>query len=295
MQKDDSPGRIWHADLPLNSVLPETSAKTMTDHQSKPQGTQPVVPVAAETQTTPAPLSEASATTAPNEHEAVAKPAAKKTASRSVSKRRSFKGLSLEQRQNERREKLIEAGLQVYGTQGFFSVTVRDVCNEAKLTERYFYESFKRSEELFKTIYLRLIEQLQQNILAAVMQSKAEAKLMIEAGLTAMFKSLQDDPRMARILFIDAILVHEMHGNTINEAVSRFDRMIQAFMMLMFPKKPVPKTDLSLLSTGLNGFVTHIAMRWVIGGFREPLSQVLAACQVAYLSILQWMEKEPQD
>lgn len=209
-------------------------------------------------------------------------------------RRRSFKGLSLEQRQNERREKLIEAGLQIYGTQGFFSVTVRDICNEAKLTERYFYESFKRSEELFKTIYLRLIEQLQQDILAAVMQSKVTPRLMINSGLNALLKALQDDPRMARILFIDAILVHELQGNTIYEAVARFDRMIQAFMMLMFPKKHSQAANLSLVSTGLNGYVTHIAMRWVIGGFKEPRDQILVACEIAYLSILQWMETGPE-
>ncbi len=209
-------------------------------------------------------------------------------------RRRSFKGLSLEQRQNERREKLIEAGLQIYGTQGFFSVTVRDICNEAKLTERYFYESFKRSEELFKTIYLRLIEQLQQDILAAVMQSKVTPRLMINSGLNALLKALQDDPRMARILFIDAILVHELQGNTIYEAVARFDRMIQAFMMLMFPKKHTQAANLSLVSTGLNGYVTHIAMRWVIGGFKEPRDQILVACEIAYLSILQWMETQPE-
>ena len=209
-------------------------------------------------------------------------------------RRRSFKGLSLEQRQNERREKLIEAGLQIYGTQGFFSVTVRDICNEAKLTERYFYESFKRSEELFKTIYLRLIEQLQQDILAAVMQSKVTPRLMINSGLNALLKALQDDPRMARILFIDAILVHELQGNTIYEAVARFDRMIQAFMMLMFPKKHSQAANLSLVSTGLNGYVTHIAMRWVIGGFKEPRDQILGACEIAYLSILHWMEAQPE-
>lgn len=209
-------------------------------------------------------------------------------------RRRSFKGLSLEQRQDERREKLIEAGLQIYGTQGFFSVTVRDICNEAKLTERYFYESFKRSEELFKTIYLRLVEQLQQDILAAVMQSKATPRLMVNSGLTALLKALQDDPRMARILFIDAILVHELQGNTIYDAVARFDRMIQAFMMLMFPKKHIQAANLSLVSTGLNGYVTHIATRWVIGGFKEPRDQILGACEIAYLSILHWMEAQPE-
>lgn len=216
-----------------------------------------------------------------------------KTASK-VTKRRSFRGLSLEERQNERREKLIEAGLQIYGTQGFFSVTVRDICNEAKLTERYFYESFKRSEELFKTIYLRLIEQLQQTILAAVMQSQGEVnpRKMIESGLQAFFHTLQNDPRMARILFIDAILVHEIQGNTIYEAIARFDRMTTAFILLMFPKEPRTHSEISLIATGLSGYVIHIATRWVIGGFKEPLENVLSACKIAYLSLMGWIESE---
>lgn len=218
---------------------------------------------------------------------------AQKSASKAT-KRRSFRGLSLEERQNERREKLIEAGLQIYGTQGFFSVTVRDICNEAKLTERYFYESFKRSEELFKTIYLRLIEQLQQTILAAVMQNQGEVnpRRMIESGLQAFFHTLRNDPRMARILFIDAILVHEIQGNTIYEAIARFDRMTTAFILLMFPKEPRTHSEISLIATGLSGYVIHIATRWVIGGFKEPLENVLSACRIAYLSLMQGIEND---
>ena len=82
----------------------------------------------------------------------------------SKTKERQFKGLSLTERKQARREKLIEAGIEAYGTHGFFAVTVKDICNEAKLTERYFYESFKKSDELFQTIFLTLIDQLQQYI-----------------------------------------------------------------------------------------------------------------------------------
>ncbi len=51
-------------------------------------------------------------------------------------KERQFKGLSLTERKQARREKLIEAGIQGYGKHGFFAVTVKDICTEAKLTER---------------------------------------------------------------------------------------------------------------------------------------------------------------
>lgn len=202
-------------------------------------------------------------------------------------RRRNFRGLSLEQRQGERRAKLVEAGLQVYGTQGFFSVTVRDVCAEAKLTERYFYESFKNSEQLFKAIYMQLIEQQQQLIMSAVMKSVSLShEQMIRAGLTVFLRGLQDDPRMARILFVDAVLVSELHGTTILEAVSRFDRMIQGFMMLMLPEAHQRSVSLSLVSTGLNGYVTHIVIRWVMGGFKESFEDVLNACQAVYSAFL---------
>lgn len=209
-------------------------------------------------------------------------------------RRRSFRGMSLEERQSERRERLMEAGLQVYGIQGFFAVTVRDVCAEAKLTERYFYESFRNSEELFKVIYLQLVERLQKHIMAAMMSAAAEPRKMAEAGLVAFLTSLKNDPRMARILFVDAILVHELQGNAIKESVARFDRMTQAFIMLMLPTESRSHTQMSLISTGLNGYVTHIAIRWVMGGFKEPMEDVLSACEMVYHAFLDTMQRVQQ-
>ena len=211
-----------------------------------------------------------------------------KHANKTVHKERQFKGLSLTERKLARREKLIEAGIETYGTQGFFSVTVKDVCNEAKLTERYFYESFKKSEDLFQTIFLKQIETLQQNVMQAVMQASPDPVNMIDAGLGALLCTLKNDPRLARIIYIDAMLVQELHNQaTIHETMQRFDRMIQAFVMLMMPHLPHSEQEVSLIATGLNGYVTQIAIRWVMGGFKQSLEEVLFACRTVFLSLLQ--------
>lgn len=205
-----------------------------------------------------------------------------------VNKERQFKGLSLTERKHARREKLIEAGIETYGIQGFFSVTVKDVCNEAKLTERYFYESFKKSEDLFQTIFLKLIETLQQNVMQSVMQAAPDPAKMIDAGLGALLRTLKDDPRLARIIYIDAMLVQELHNQaTIQETMLRFDRMIQAFVMLMMPNLQRSEQEVSLIATGLNGYVTQIAIRWVMGGFKQSQQDVLFACRTVFLSLVQ--------
>ena len=207
---------------------------------------------------------------------------------KTVSKERQFKGMSLAERKHVRREKLIEAGIETYGTQGFFAVTVKDVCQQAKLTERYFYESFKKSEDLFHTIFLRLIEQLQHTTLTAIVQASPAPQHMIEAGLTALLKFLKNDPRSARIIYIDAMLVQELHNQaTISETMARFDQMIQAFIISSMPHMQHRQNEITLISTGLNGYVTQIAIRWVVGGFKQPLNDVLFACSSVFLSLLQ--------
>lgn len=208
-------------------------------------------------------------------------------------KERQFKGMSLTERKELRREKLIEAGIEAYGTHGFFSVTVKDICNEAKLTERYFYESFKKSEELFQTIFLQLIESLQQNVMQAVMKASPDPKIMIHEGLTALFSMLQNDPRMARIIYIDAMLVQELHNHaTIHETMGRFDRMIHAFVMLMLPHLDRTEKEISLVATGLNGYVTQIAIRWVTGGFKHSMDDILTACETVFLSLVENFSKK---
>ncbi|MFH7766016.1 TetR/AcrR family transcriptional regulator [Acinetobacter sp. BSP-28] len=208
-------------------------------------------------------------------------------------KERQFKGMSLTERKQARREKLIEAGIEAYGTHGFFAVTVKDICNEAKLTERYFYESFKKSDELFQTIFLKLIDQLQHNVTQAIMQASTDPRKMIEAGLTALLTTLKDNPGMARIIYIDAMLVQELHNQaTIHETMSRFDRMIHAFVMLMMPNINRSEREISMISTGLNGYVTQIAIRWVVSGFKLSIEEVLSSCSIVFLSLLDTFSKK---
>lgn len=207
-------------------------------------------------------------------------------------KERQFKGMTLTERKQARREKLIEAGIEAYGTHGFFSVTVKDICIEAKLTERYFYESFKKSENLFQTIFLQLVERMQQTLMQAVMQGSPDPMKMIDAGLNALFTFLQDDPRTARIIYVDAMLVQELHNHaTIQETMARFDRMIHAFVTLMMPHTTLTEKEISMIATGLNGYVTQIAVRWVMSGFKSPREDVVQACRVVFNALLNDLSK----
>ncbi|MFC6053602.1 TetR family transcriptional regulator [Acinetobacter sp. Ac_877] len=203
-----------------------------------------------------------------------------------TAKERQFKGVSLSERKAIRLEKLIAAGIQVYGTRGFFAATVKDICLEAKLTERYFYESFKKSEQLFQTIFLKLVEELRQNVLEATEQNAENPKKMIEAGLMALLNTLHENPKMARIIYIDGLLVQELNNQaTLQETLARFDRMIHHILMIAKPNSHRTEYEISLVASGLNGYVTQIAIRWVMNNFQQSKEDVLSACYWPFLAL----------
>lgn len=63
--------------------------------------------------------------------------------------------------------------------------------------------------------------------------------------------------------------------------------MIQAFVMLASPHIRYSEQELSLVASGLNGYVTQIAIRWVMGGFKESIEDVLSACEIVFLSLVE--------
>ena len=64
-----------------------------------------------------------------------------------------WSGVPLQDRQALRRDELIAAGVTLLGGASGPALTVRAVCREAGLTERYFYESFTDRDDFVRAVY----------------------------------------------------------------------------------------------------------------------------------------------
>jgi AcrR family transcriptional regulator len=95
---------------------------------------------------------------------------------------RTYGGVSGGERQAGRREKLLEAGLELLGRDGWSATTVRAVCAEAGLTERYFYESFANRDELLVAIFDRVAAEAATAVPAAVEAAPQDARAKSRAA-----------------------------------------------------------------------------------------------------------------
>jgi AcrR family transcriptional regulator len=200
-------------------------------------------------------------------------------------KRRTYGGLAPEERARQRRERLIHAGIEAFGTRGYHAVTVREICAEAELTERYFYESFASLEKLFAAVYAAVSLELRQATLAVLGKPFEEPLELAEASLRAFFEFVENDPRRARILLVEAVAVGEPMQRFVYQNTRDYAELLRSFIELLTPEAASAGLKPELLSTGLIGANIYIAAQWFREGFRAPLEEVLHNTMALYRAV----------
>jgi AcrR family transcriptional regulator len=204
---------------------------------------------------------------------------------------RRWAGTTLDARQAARREQLIEAGFALLGEQGANAVTVRGVTRTARLSERYFYESFSDREALLLAVHDRVAEQARAVIAEAVeaaanfspsdSDATADPDAAAVAALSAFTDFLEEDPRRGRVLlqeaFSDEVLVR--HGV---ELLPSFAALLVEQINARY--EGLDEVDATLSAVALVGALAHLYLGWIDGSLtvsRERLVRHAARLLVA--------------
>ncbi len=210
----------------------------------------------------------------------------KTTAAKHGDQGRRYRGVSEEVRRAERRQRFIEAGLDVFGVRGYHSSTVRSICASAGLTERYFYESFENSEDLLCGVYVFCIQRLRERVLASLIGQQDDIEAMAKQALRAFFESLRDDPRIARLLFIEVLGVSERVDTMYRITVEDFaNLLIRLSEPLVMGNLPAP-LEAELVANGLLGSIIATASRWVLLGFNTPIDAMVINVHAIFVGVV---------
>lgn len=98
---------------------------------------------------------------------------------------------------------LVEAAFGLFGEGGESAVTVRSVCRQAELNNRYFYESFSDTDELLGAVYDFVVTDL-VGVLTAAMSDLPDDRARLRAGISTVLAFSSGDPSRGKILFTEA-------------------------------------------------------------------------------------------
>jgi AcrR family transcriptional regulator len=118
---------------------------------------------------------------------------------------RKYGGASAEERKQQRRERLLEAAFEVFGRQGYKQTTLRMICAQARMTDRYFYEQFESLDEIFLAVRQRITADMVQMITQTLHSPEVNPMVRIRQALATFFEFMKSDPRRARIILLDAM------------------------------------------------------------------------------------------
>ena len=196
------------------------------------------------------------------------------TASKAPEGQRIYGGISGAQRRDERRARLIAAGIVCFGRDGFAATTTRSISAESGLTQRYFYESFTGIDDFFSQIVRELGEQWQAEIGRAIFSAPPRVEERLRAGITAYLKGIHRKKHVARVMLIEAFTAPPTIS-PVERFLSVMAEMIRRTISEEFPHKSKVVADRDFLATGYVGAIHHIALRWVRSGFSEPLEKIV--------------------
>lgn len=174
---------------------------------------------------------------------------------------RAYGGVSAEERVAGRRERLLDAGLERYGTDGWAATGVKAICSEASLTDRYFYESFDDGIALFTAVFDRETQRLLERVAGAVAAADIEPRAQISAAIRSFVEALAADPRVARIIFSEAGAVGATAEAHMRATLRQFAALIVATSRPHVPAD-TPEHVLQMGALSLVGAMERVIVDW---------------------------------
>ena len=161
-------------------------------------------------------------------------PSSSRAAAAAPLNRSRWAGVPAEERQAERRAQLIEAALEIWQEQGWAAVTMRGVCAQAGLTDRYFYESFTDRDALLGTVWDQMRDETLEMLVGAIAEAAPhDAIEQLNAALEAVVHHIADEPTRAQIIFGDhagSAVLEQRRRETVQMATDLMIGMARPFL-----------------------------------------------------------------
>ncbi|KAA1426383.1 TetR/AcrR family transcriptional regulator [Nocardioides antri] len=204
--------------------------------------------------------------------------------------RRTYGGKSAEQRRSERRAQLVSAALEIWQEQGWAAVTMRGVCAQAGLTDRYFYESFADRDALLGTVWDQMRDETLAMLLGALEPVAEQGALeQLHAALDAVVHHIADEPARAQIIFGDhagSAVLEQRRRDTVQMATDLMIGLARPYLRVGVDEQALRINVL----LGIGGFV-ELMLAWRDGLVEagtdeivERLTEVAAALGDRFLS-----------
>ncbi|MBB3037361.1 TetR/AcrR family transcriptional regulator [Hoyosella altamirensis] len=205
-----------------------------------------------------------------------------------------WRGQTLHDRADERREQLLDAALELVANEGVAALTMRAVTRAASLSPRYFYESFPDRDALLFAVFDRTVEQLQQRVAGAMADEEGmEPKCYAAFDCAARF--FDHDPRAARLLLRESLADNTLREHALDALPHFILSTAVEFLSDAAVATDVDQTRIQLDTSALSGSVVTLFLDWTEGRLDLPRERLVSYCTELVVGMLNRHAAGPQE
>lgn len=176
---------------------------------------------------------------------------------------RAYGGVSPEQRRAERRARLLQAGLALFTSTGFAATKITELCTEAGVSTRNFYEEFDSKEDLLRELH-DLINTTAFNEVRAALTAleTADVRTRITTLLDVFVGTVTADPRAPRLNYVEAVGVNAEIEQQHVRWVNTWAEFIESEALRAAAAGVAPQRSYRLTAIALVGAITGLLREW---------------------------------
>ena len=175
---------------------------------------------------------------------------------------RRYAGQSSQERERERRKRLMETGLTLFTELGYQNTTVEKICSQAKVTTRHFYQHFRNREALLEALLAQLREEVTAVVLTA-MQERGNPQQRALNTLKAFVDYYLGDPRRARLGSVESVGVNPRLEALRRKSIHQFAQFITIAANDLVAAGQMPDRDYHLPAVALVGAANELIVEWL--------------------------------
>ncbi|MGK5533630.1 TetR/AcrR family transcriptional regulator [Streptomyces sp. URMC 129] len=200
---------------------------------------------------------------------------------------RPYAGRPAEERRAERRRRLLDAGLELFGAgPGYRASSVPALCARADLSTRQFYEEFRNLEDLLTVLYRESHRGVEEAMVAALAEvTDGGALERVAAAFRACASAVAADPRTMRIMFVEIVGVSPDLERHRLEARTRWADLLLAELSVAAERGEIAARDYRLAAFAFLGAVNGLLHTWSAGAVEATLDQIQDELMRIFLQI----------
>jgi AcrR family transcriptional regulator len=178
-------------------------------------------------------------------------------------------------RRAQRLELLLDAGLQLYGTDGYARSSVQGICARAGVRARDFDEHFGGPEDLLEAVYGRIVDEVTRAVVDAAVAASLTVEAQARAGIAAFITTLLADERKARVALIEVVGVSSRLERRRRETIRGFADIAESRRRALIEAGQVADKPLGRWAIMLVGSVNELLVDCMYRDEPPPIPQLV--------------------